>query len=202
MPPLWCIGAARIIHDQRAATISYQDAQFEFFGVPILYTPYFQHPDPTVKHRSGFLMPTMGNSSTLGFFTEVPYYFALSPNYDFTLHPRYYSKYGMLWQGEWRHRLANGQYNIKVWGIDQENGDREQHHRGRLARVDPDARSVLAVVMVALRVGCHRRQRRGLPPLLQARPDRADGSGEHRLSAGHERPQLLRAPSSISSAAC
>ena len=120
MPPLWCIGAARIIHDQRAATISYQDAQFEFFGVPILYTPYFQHPDPTVKHRSGFLMPTMGNSSTLGFFTEVPYYFALSPNYDFTLHPRYYSKYGMLWQGEWRHRLANGQYNIKVWGIDQE----------------------------------------------------------------------------------
>jgi hypothetical protein len=65
-------------------------------------------------------MPSMGNSSTLGFFTEVPYYFALSPNYDFTLHPRYYSKYGMLWQGEWRHRLANGQYNIKVWGIDQE----------------------------------------------------------------------------------
>jgi len=120
MPPLWCIGAARIIHDQRAATISYQDAQFEFFGVPILYTPYFQHPDPTVKHRSGFLMPSMGNSSTLGFFTEVPYYFALSPNYDFTLHPRYYSRYGMLWQGEWRHRLANGQYNIKVWGIDQE----------------------------------------------------------------------------------
>lgn len=119
MPPLWCIGAARIIHDQRAATISYQDAQFEFFGVPILYTPYFQHPDPTVKHRSGFLMPSMGNSSTLGFFTEVPYYFALSPNYDFTFHPRYYSKYGVLWQGEWRHRLANGQYNIKLWGIDQ-----------------------------------------------------------------------------------
>ena len=57
----------------------------------------------------------MGNSSTLGFFTEVPYYFALAPNYDFTFHPRYYSKYGMLWQGEWRHRLANGQYNIKIW---------------------------------------------------------------------------------------
>jgi LPS-assembly protein len=119
MPPLWCIGAARIIHDQRAATISYQDAQFELFGIPILYTPYFQHPDPTVKHRSGFLMPAMGNSTTLGFFTEVPYYFALAPNYDFTLHPRYYEKYGILWQGEWRHRLATGQYNIKLWGIDQ-----------------------------------------------------------------------------------
>ena len=67
MPPLWCISAARIIHDQRAATITYQDAQFEFFGVPVIYLPYFQHPDPSVKHRSGFLMPSFGNSSTLGF---------------------------------------------------------------------------------------------------------------------------------------
>ncbi|HPG89671.1 MAG TPA: LptA/OstA family protein, partial [Hyphomicrobium sp.] len=31
-PPLWCISAARIIHDQEAATISYQDAYFEIFG--------------------------------------------------------------------------------------------------------------------------------------------------------------------------
>ena len=36
VPPLWCISAARIIHDQREATISYQDAQFELFGVPVL----------------------------------------------------------------------------------------------------------------------------------------------------------------------
>jgi LPS-assembly protein len=34
MPPLWCISATRIIHDQLAATLSYQDAKFEFFGVP------------------------------------------------------------------------------------------------------------------------------------------------------------------------
>ncbi len=120
MPPLWCIGAARIIHDQRAATITYQDAQFEFFGVPILYTPYFQHPDPTVKHRSGFLMPNFGNSSTLGTFVETPYYFALSPSYDFTFNPRYYSKFGEFWQGEWRQRLATGQYNIKLAAIDQD----------------------------------------------------------------------------------
>ena len=46
MPPLWCISAARIIHDQQAATLTYQDAQFELFGVPIFYLPYFQHPDP------------------------------------------------------------------------------------------------------------------------------------------------------------
>jgi LPS-assembly protein len=119
MPPLWCISAARIIHDQQAASISYQDAQFELFGIPVLYLPYFEHADPSVKHRSGFLMPSFNNSSTLGFGFEVPYYFALAPNYDFTFHPKYWSNYGMLWQGDWRHRLSNGEYTVTFAGIDE-----------------------------------------------------------------------------------
>src|SRR6476660_6381316 len=119
VPPLWCISAARIIHDQRSATLIYQDAQFEFFGIPVVYLPYFEHPDASVKQRSGFLMPSYANSSTLGFGFEIPYYFALSPTFDFTLHPKYWSNYGVLWQGEWRQRLSNGQYTVSIAGIDQ-----------------------------------------------------------------------------------
>jgi LPS-assembly protein len=119
VPPLWCIGANRIIHDQRAATITYQDAQFELFGIPVLYMPYFQHPDPSVKRRTGFLTPNYAQSSTLGFSVEVPYYVALAPNYDFTFHPQYFTKYGTLWQGDWRHRLSNGQYMVKFAAIDE-----------------------------------------------------------------------------------
>lgn len=118
-PPLWCISAAKIIHDTNTATLTYQDAQFEFFGVPVLYFPFFEHPDPTVKHRSGFLIPEFGNSTTLGTKVEVPYYFALSPSYDFLFHPEYLSKQGVLWKGDWRQRLANGQYTINLAGIDQ-----------------------------------------------------------------------------------
>jgi LPS-assembly protein len=120
MPPLWCVSAARIVHDQQAGTLTYQDAKFELFGVPILYMPYFQHPDPSVKRQSGFLTPSYGHSSTLGTFVEVPYYFAIAPNADFLLAPRYYSEQGVLWQGEWRHRLANGQYNVRIAGIQDE----------------------------------------------------------------------------------
>jgi LPS-assembly protein len=119
VPPLWCISAARITHDQRAANLVYQDAQFEFFGVPVLYLPYFEQPDPSVKHRSGFLLPSFTNSSVLGWGTELPYYFALAPNYDFTFTPKYWSNFGVLLQGEWRHRLANGQYSINIAAIDQ-----------------------------------------------------------------------------------
>jgi LPS-assembly protein len=122
MPPLWCISSRRIIHDQQAATLTYQDAQFEFFGQPVVYLPYFQHPDPSVKRRSGFLAPSFGNSSDLGFSTTIPYYFALAPNYDFTFAPRYMTKEGVLYQGEWRHKLANGEYRVQMAGIDQRAG--------------------------------------------------------------------------------
>jgi len=123
-PPLWCLSAARIVHDQRAATLTYQDAQFELFGVPILYMPYFQHADPTVKRRTGFLLPEMRVSTELGYQIEIPYFFALAPNYDFLFHPLYTSKQGILWQGDWRHRIhwgqVTGQYTIKLAGIDQD----------------------------------------------------------------------------------
>ena len=119
-PPLWCVAARRIVHDQQAATITYQDAQFELLGIPIFYLPYFQHPDPSVKRQSGFLVPSYSNSSTLGFSVEVPYYFALAPNYDFTFHPTYYTDRGVLWQGDFRHRLENGRYTIDLAAIDDE----------------------------------------------------------------------------------
>ena len=127
MPPLWCLSASRIVHDQAAATISYQDAQFELFGVPIFYLPYFQHADPSVKRKSGFLMPEYLTSTDLGFGIEVPYYYALAPNYDLTFHPMYTAKQGVLWQADWRHRVSfgniTGQYTIKVAAIDQDIND-------------------------------------------------------------------------------
>jgi LPS-assembly protein len=52
--------------------LTYRDAHLEFYGVPIAYTPYFKHPDPTVDRQSGFLAPTFGNSSALGVTLEVP----------------------------------------------------------------------------------------------------------------------------------
>lgn len=124
-PPLWCIAAQRIIHDKDKQTITYQDAQFELFGVPVLYTPYFQHADPSVKSRSGFLMPEYSTYARLGMGIETPYHFALDPSYDFLFNPMYLSKQGMLYQGEWRQKLrvgnVSGQYDIKLAGIEQTN---------------------------------------------------------------------------------
>jgi len=123
-PPLWCVSGARVVHDQQAGVISYQDAQFELFGVPVLYMPYFSHADPSIKRQSGFLIPEIGHNSTLGSSIHIPYYFALSPHYDFLFHPKYMTEHGVLWQGDWRQKLAigtvRGEYTVKLAGIDQD----------------------------------------------------------------------------------
>ncbi|HXO72736.1 MAG TPA: LptA/OstA family protein, partial [Bradyrhizobium sp.] len=87
-PPLWQVKGARIIHDQNEKMLYFETAQLEFFGVPIAYMPYFSTPDPTVKRKSGFLMPGFSEASTYGFATEIPYYWSIAPDMDATINPR------------------------------------------------------------------------------------------------------------------
>jgi LPS-assembly protein len=119
-PPLWQVKGARIIHDQMDKMLYFENAQLEFFGVPMAYMPYFSTPDPTVKRKSGFLMPGFSENSTYGYGVEVPYYWAIAPDYDATFTPRFTTDQGVLLQAEFRQRLANGSYQIRAYGIDQQ----------------------------------------------------------------------------------
>ena len=116
-PPTWRIRANKIIHRTDEATITFRNAFFDFFGVPIIWVPYFQTADPTVKRKSGFLMPMYSQSDRLGTAVTVPYYFALADNYDFTFAPMYTSQAGTLLQGSWRQRMASGAYRVDVAGV-------------------------------------------------------------------------------------
>jgi len=107
-PPLWQIKAVRVIHDKRERRIEYEDAFLEFFGVPIAYTPYFSHPDSTVKRQSGFLAPSYGSSTQLGLKLETPYYFALRPDLDATLSPLFTAREGLVLGGEYRQQFETG----------------------------------------------------------------------------------------------
>jgi LPS-assembly protein len=118
-PPMWQVKAARIIHDQGEKMIYFEDARFEFFGWPIAWLPYFSAPDPTVKRKTGVLMPSINSSSIYGQAIEVPYFWALAPDYDATFSPMITTKQGALLQGEFRQRLLNGAYSIRAAGIYQ-----------------------------------------------------------------------------------
>jgi LPS-assembly protein len=119
-PPLWQIKAQKIIWDGQAKTVRFESARFEFFGLPIAYLPFLEVADPTVKRKSGFLMPSIQGGSELGAGLKVPYYFALSPTYDLTVSGTPFLKQGFLGEVEWRQQFNNGSYNLRVAGIRQE----------------------------------------------------------------------------------
>jgi LPS-assembly protein len=132
-PPKWQVKAARILHDENEKTIYFEDARLEFFGFPVAYFPYFWTPDPTVKKKTGFLIPSFVSGNKFGFGAQVPFFWNIAPDYDLTVAPMYTSKQGLLMYGEWRQRLINGSYNIRAAGIFQQDrkefagtaGDRE-----------------------------------------------------------------------------
>ncbi len=137
--PLWQIKASRVIHDSERKVIKYKNAVLEIFGVPVVYTPYFEHSDPTVKRKSGFLPPRFGTSSELGFKAEIPYFFNIAPNRDLTVAPLFTSEEGVVLAGEYRAMTLRGQYEIAGSGtyVDKRNDLNERQDemevRGHLA---------------------------------------------------------------------
>ena len=119
-PPLWQIEAARIIHDSGEKMIYFEDARVEFFGAPLMYFPFMSAPDPSVTRKSGFLFPNITYGTAYGAGVEIPYFWALAPNYDLTMSTMVTSKEGELFQGVWRQRLMDGSYSIKAAGIYQQ----------------------------------------------------------------------------------
>ena len=108
--PPWQIKAKEIKHDKEKKRINYKDAWLEIYDQPILYFPKFFHPDPTVKRQSGFLMPQVIDSSSLGLSFKLPYYKVISENKDLTFSPRIFSETEGLFQSEYRQVNKNSKH--------------------------------------------------------------------------------------------
>ena len=111
--PLWQLKALEIEHDQEEQVIRYRDAWMEIFGIPIFYTPYFEHPDPTVERKSGLLAPTFGNSDILGATYQQPYFWAIGPDKDATIAPIVTTNQGVTVAGEYRQLFRDGRIDLR-----------------------------------------------------------------------------------------
>ncbi|GGY39087.1 LPS-assembly protein LptD [Parvularcula lutaonensis] len=105
--PTWQLKARRVIQDENKKKLTFRDAFLEIYGVPAMYVPYVQVPDPSVDRASGFLAPQIGSSSVRGTEVEVPYYWAISDYQDFTFSPRHFELLGTQWKGEYRRNTWN-----------------------------------------------------------------------------------------------
>jgi LPS-assembly protein len=117
--PIWQIKSRKIIWNGQKKTVRFEGARFELFGAPIATLPAFEIADPTVKRKTGFLIPGIEYKSELGVGLRVPFYIALAPSYDLLLSTTAYSNQGFLGEAEFRQRLENGTYTLKMAGIHQ-----------------------------------------------------------------------------------
>ena len=100
--PPWIIEAKEARHDKIKKTIYYKNAWLKIYDVPVLYYPFFFHPDPTVKRQSGFLTPKISESQILGSSAYIPYFYVISDSKDLTFKPRIFDNNKYVIQTEYR----------------------------------------------------------------------------------------------------
>jgi LPS-assembly protein len=98
----WQIKARSVTLDTTTQTGTGRGAQVDFKGVPIVYLPWISFPIGNIR-KSGFLFPSVGNSSRGGVQLAVPWYWNIDPQYDLTLIPTLYSRRGVDLGGELRY---------------------------------------------------------------------------------------------------
>ncbi len=119
----WEVKAKKMLHDKEAKTITAQNATMTVADVPLLYLPYFSYPDPSVKRKSGFLMPSIKSNRAMGAGVTVPYYLEINPYTDFLLSPWIATK-GILWEANLRHNFSEGTLDLSGSFIRQDDQNR------------------------------------------------------------------------------
>ena len=102
----WELSSREFKHDKTNKIFEYFGSWLKIFDIKLFYLPYFNHPDPSVKRKSGFLTPSYSSSETLGTSINIPYFKVLSEDKDITFNPRIYADKSFLFQNEYRQSLS------------------------------------------------------------------------------------------------
>lgn len=113
-PPLWQIKASDVTRDLQHQTLEYHNAVMEIDGIPVFYLPYMTQPDPSVKRRTGLLIPSFGSSSKIGLFITLPYYVVIDQESDVTITPIIASKQGPALDAKYRRVFNDGILHINA----------------------------------------------------------------------------------------
>ena len=110
--PLWQIRAKRVIHDKEAKQLYFDEARLQIKGVSVFYVPRLRMPDPTQTRATGFLIPTLQQSSLLGTGVRLPYFIKMGDHRDLTLTP-YLSSQTRTLEFRYRQAFHNGRIQFE-----------------------------------------------------------------------------------------
>jgi len=123
--PLWKITASKIKQDVDEKNVYYKNAVLRVKDVPVFYTPFLSHPDPSVKRRSGFLMPSYGSSSFLDTYVQPSYFWAIDDHSDLTFEPYLSTKQGLVPFATYRKYVQRGDFWIEGSVVDDKDVDED-----------------------------------------------------------------------------
>src|SRR5579872_1018191 len=115
--PNWQFDAHKVVVDA-GGNASIYHSRFVLHGFPVFYFPYATHPVARETRSTGFLVPTVGRSSTKGNIVGDSFYWAINPSMDATVGAEYYSLRGWSQRGEFRARPSDTSYvNLDFFGV-------------------------------------------------------------------------------------
>ena len=126
--PGWKLKSKRIFQNSDSKTIHYDHARIHLFNIPVFYLPYFSHPDPSVKKRSGLLMPTAETDQNLGDTFSIPVFYNIKNNLDLTFTPTFQSKSNNFYSINYRQLNDLGKINIDASFDDNDDDSGTSNH--------------------------------------------------------------------------
>ncbi len=127
--PDWQLQARELELDHDKGWGVARGAKLLFKGVPIVYAPYFTFPIDD-RRKSGFLIPSFGQTNDSGLEVAVPWYWNIAPNQDATLEPRYFSDRGFMMSGQYRFltQRTNAQLDFDYMPDDRIRNENRYHY--------------------------------------------------------------------------
>ena len=110
--PSWMVKSERLIHNRKTKKLHFYNTWLEIFGVPVIYTPYLQTPEPGITRASGLLAPNFLSSDLLGTGVKQPIFFTLGNSADFTFSMVKTSKINLLIESQYRKLFNLGELTL------------------------------------------------------------------------------------------
>jgi len=127
----WFLDAAELELDQAKGWGVARHAKLRVRGLPIFYSPYLSFPIDN-RRKSGFLVPTFGNSKHNGLNITVPYYWNIAPHMDATFSMHHMTKRGPMLETEFRYLSPHQRVRLSGELLSQDNQRDSQDTRWTL----------------------------------------------------------------------
>jgi LPS-assembly protein len=117
-------------------------ATFRLRKIPIFYFPFATLPVEKIGRQSGFLIPSMGQSSRKGFILGEAVYWAINRSMDATLGAEYWSALGWAEHGSFRAKPSEDSFiNAKYSGVTAR-GNQTSNPSGQEATFDAEKQNL------------------------------------------------------------